>query len=96
MERLFRRVKGYRRIGTRYDKLDVLCRGFILFASIFEALRSVNTPFLPRVKGALFRRAPPNRTCGLRRIRLSSVDMGSVGKCKHRAEWRGACMPNNS
>ena len=44
VERLIRRLKGYRRVFTRYDKLDVLYRGFVLFAIIFEALRSVNTP----------------------------------------------------
>lgn len=44
VERLFRRLKGYRRLFTRYDKLDVLYMGFIVFAIIYEALRSVNTP----------------------------------------------------
>ena len=44
VERLFRRLKGYRRVFTRYDKLDVLYRGFVLFVIVFEALRSVNTP----------------------------------------------------
>ncbi len=36
VERLFRRLKGYRRIATRYDKLDALFPGFILFALIVE------------------------------------------------------------
>ncbi len=44
VERLFRRLKGFRRVFTRYDKLDALYLGFILFAIIFDALRSVNTP----------------------------------------------------
>ena len=44
VERLFRRLKGYRRVFTRYDKLDVLYTGFVLFAIIFDALRSVNRP----------------------------------------------------
>jgi transposase len=45
IERLFRRLKAYRRIFSRFDKLDVLFVGFIVFALIFEALRfSVNTP----------------------------------------------------
>ncbi len=39
IERLFRRLKGYRRIFSRYEKLDVLFLGFILFALIVEALR---------------------------------------------------------
>ncbi len=45
IERLFRRLKGYRRVFSRFDKLDVLFTGFIVFALIVEALRfSVNTP----------------------------------------------------
>ena len=39
VERLFRRLKGYRRIFTRYEKLDALFLGFILFVLIVEALR---------------------------------------------------------
>ena len=39
IERLFRRLKGFRRLFTRFDKLDVLFVGFILFALIFDALR---------------------------------------------------------
>ena len=39
VERLFRRLKGYRRIFSRFDKLDVLFLGFIHFALIFDALR---------------------------------------------------------
>lgn len=44
IERLFRRLKGYRRIFSRYDKLDVVYLGFITFALITETLRSVNRP----------------------------------------------------
>ena len=44
VERLFRRLKGYRRVFTRYDKLDVVYLGFVMFAIIYDALRSVNTP----------------------------------------------------
>ena len=33
------KLKGYRRIFSRFDKLDVLFAGFILFALIVEALR---------------------------------------------------------
>jgi transposase len=45
IERLFRRLKGFRRIFSRFDKLDVLFAAFILFALIVDALRfSVNTP----------------------------------------------------
>ena len=39
VERLFRRLKGFRRIFTRYDKLDAIFLGFITFALIVEALR---------------------------------------------------------
>jgi transposase len=45
IERLFRRLKAYRRIFCRFDKLEVLFAGFIVFALIVEALRfSVNRP----------------------------------------------------
>jgi transposase len=39
IERLFRRLKGFRRIFSRFDKLDVMFLGFIRFALIVEALR---------------------------------------------------------
>jgi transposase len=41
IERLFRRLKGFRRIFSRFEKLDVLFRGFLSFALIVEALRLV-------------------------------------------------------
>jgi len=45
IERLFRRLKGYRRVFSRFDKLDVLFTGFIVLALIVEALRvCVNRP----------------------------------------------------
>lgn len=45
IERLFRRIKGYRRIFTRYDKLDVMYKGFVTLGLVIEALRfSVNRP----------------------------------------------------
>jgi transposase len=44
VEWLFRRLKGFRRIFSRFDKLDVLFLGFLNFALIVEVLRSVNTP----------------------------------------------------
>ena len=44
VERLFRRLKGYRRIFTRYDKLDVVFLAFINIALSHDLLRSVNTP----------------------------------------------------
>ena len=39
VERLFRRLKGFRRVFSRFDKLDVMFTGFVLFALIVEALR---------------------------------------------------------
>ena len=39
IERLFRRLKGFRRIFSRFDKLDVMFTAFIHFALITEALR---------------------------------------------------------
>jgi transposase len=39
IERLFRRLKGFRRIFSRFDKLDVMFTNFILFTLIVEALR---------------------------------------------------------
>lgn len=39
IERLFRRLKGFRRIFSRFEKLDVMFLAFILFALIVEALR---------------------------------------------------------
>ncbi len=41
VERLFRRLKGFRRVYTRFDKLDRMYWGFILFALIVETLRVV-------------------------------------------------------
>ena len=39
VERLFRRLKGYRRIFSRFEKLDVMFIGFIHFVLMFDALR---------------------------------------------------------
>jgi len=39
VERLFRRLKGFRRIFSRFDKLDVVFLAFVHFALIVEALR---------------------------------------------------------
>jgi len=44
IERLFRRLKGFRRIFSRFDKLDVMFAAFIQFAFIADVLVSVNTP----------------------------------------------------
>ncbi|WP_307617811.1 IS5 family transposase [Variovorax boronicumulans] len=39
VERLFRRLKGYRRIFSRFEKLDVMFTAFISFALIADGLR---------------------------------------------------------
>ena len=39
IERLFRRLKGFRRIFSRFDKLDVMFLAFIHFALIVESFR---------------------------------------------------------
>ena len=39
VERLFRRLQGFRRIFSRFDKLDVMFLAFLHFALIVEALR---------------------------------------------------------
>jgi transposase len=49
VERLFRRLKAFRRIGTRYDKLDIMFSGYIYLALALIAVgslvpRCVNRP----------------------------------------------------
>ena len=44
VERLFRRLKGFRRIFSRFDKLDIMFMFFIHFALITDSLISVNRP----------------------------------------------------
>jgi transposase len=39
VERLFRRLKGYRRIFSRFEKHDVMFLAFICFALIADGLR---------------------------------------------------------
>ena len=39
VERLFRRLKGYRRIFSRFEKLDIMFIAFISFALIADGLR---------------------------------------------------------
>ena len=41
IERLFRRLKGFRRIFSRFEKLDLVFLAFLQFALIVEALRLV-------------------------------------------------------
>lgn len=44
VERLFRRLKGFRRIFARFDKLDVVFTFFLHLALIVGSLNSVNRP----------------------------------------------------
>ena len=39
VERLFRRLKAFRSIFSRFERLDVIFLGFVVFALIFDALR---------------------------------------------------------
>ena len=39
IERLFRSLKGFRRLATRYDKLDVMFLAFLVVACIFQGLK---------------------------------------------------------
>ena len=41
IERLFRRLKGFRRIFSRFEKLDLMFIAFINFALIADGLRIV-------------------------------------------------------
>ena len=41
IERLSRRLKGFRRIFSRFEKLDIMFMGFINFALIADGLRLV-------------------------------------------------------
>ncbi len=44
VERRFRRLKGFRRVFSRFDQLDVMYLGFVVFALVIDTLRSVNMP----------------------------------------------------
>lgn len=39
VERLFRRLKGYRRIFSRFEKLDLMFRAFLNFVLIADMLK---------------------------------------------------------
>ena len=39
VERLFRRLKGFRRVFTRYEKLDVMYLAFLTLALIYIAIK---------------------------------------------------------
>jgi transposase len=39
VERLFRRLKGYRRVFSRFEKLDIMFLGFINFVLIADGIR---------------------------------------------------------
>ena len=48
IERLFRRLKGFRRIFSRFEKLDLMFIGFINFALIAEGLLGTIAEFTLR------------------------------------------------
>jgi len=39
VERLFRRLKGFRRIFSRFEKLDIMFRAFLNFALIGDMIK---------------------------------------------------------
>lgn len=41
VERLFRRLKGFRRIFSRFEKLDVMFLGFLSFVLVADGLRGL-------------------------------------------------------
>ena len=41
VERLFRRLKGFRRIFSRFEKLDAMFLGFLSFVLVADGLRSL-------------------------------------------------------
>ncbi len=41
VERLFRRLKGYQRVFSRFEKLDVMFLGFINFVLVVDGLRGL-------------------------------------------------------
>lgn len=44
VERLFRRLKGFRRVFSRFEKLDCMFTAFIHIALIFNSVTYLNTP----------------------------------------------------
>jgi transposase len=48
VERLFRRLKGYRRIFSRFEKLDLMFLGFIRFVLVADGLRLCSQALTPR------------------------------------------------
>lgn len=44
VERLFRRLKGFRRIFSRFEKLDAMFSAFILIALIYESSFTLTRP----------------------------------------------------
>lgn len=55
VERFFLRIKRFRRVFTRYDKLDIMFAGFILFAMIVDSIvwTSSNKDSLLRIASAM-------------------------------------------
>ena len=53
VERFFRRIKRFRRVFTRYDKLDIVFAGFILFTMIFDSLVRTDSSIMRRFDKAM-------------------------------------------
>ncbi len=62
VERMFRRLKGFRRIFSRFEKLDVVFLAFLHFALIVEALRIVRTR--PGIRGCIRWPRPTSAAAG--------------------------------
>ena len=75
VERLFRRLKGFRRIFSRFDKLDVVFLAFLHFALIVEALRYRITSYNVCYTKLL-------REIGPVRPRRSTTRQGPIIACK--------------
>jgi len=46
IERLFARIKRFRRVFTRFEKADIMFIAFILIALIYDSLICVNMPYI--------------------------------------------------
>lgn len=68
VERLVRRLKGFRRIFSRFEKLDVMHLGFINFALIADMPDSANMPQIGLLSYISLEAQIPNQY-PLRRIR---------------------------
>ena len=62
IERFFLRLKRFRKVFTRYDKLDVVFTGVVIFALIFDGLmgtRSRSAPLFEKAFSGIQKSANP-------------------------------------